>query len=161
MMLQSRVEAPARFAVIPAVYVYLLRADRVLLQLRSGTGHMDGTWAAGAAGHIEHGETAAVAAIREAEEELGVALGDHDLTPLTVMQRTDGTAAPIEQRVDWFYAASSWSGAPRIREASKCAGLEWFSVHDLPTAMPPYERIVLEGLAGGSLPPITSYGFET
>lgn len=149
-----------RFAVIPAVYVYLRRGDEVLLQLRENTGHMDGMWAASAAGHIELGETAASAAVREAEEEIGVLLTPGSLTPLTVMQRTDGTSAQIEQRADWFFVTTEWSGTPRIIEPAKCAGLEWVELRDLPAAMPPYERLVLEGVAASALPAFTSYGFE-
>ena len=47
-----------RFVVVPASYVFFLRDDRVLLQLRQGTGFMDDHWAAAAAGHVEKGETA-------------------------------------------------------------------------------------------------------
>ena len=43
-----------RFQVVPAAYLALLRgpeeAPEVLLQLRSGTGFMDGWWACAAAG---------------------------------------------------------------------------------------------------------------
>ncbi|KDA04843.1 DNA mismatch repair protein MutT [Microbacterium sp. CH12i] len=148
-----------RFALIPAAYVYLRRGDEVLLQLRQGTGYLDGTWAAGAAGHIEFVEHATMAAIREAREELGITLEEHDLTPLSVMQRTDGTSTEIEQRVDWFFAASTWVGDPRIMEPSKCARIDWFSLQDLPEAMPPHERLILESLADGSLPAFTNFGF--
>lgn len=155
--------APARtahrFALIPAVYVYLRRGDTVLLQLRSGTGYMDGYWAAATAGHIEPGETAAAAARREAAEELGIDLPARELEPLTVMQRTDGTSDPIEQRVDWFFTASAWCGEARIMEPTKCAGMEWFHLDHLPDAMPPYERTVLERLAVGSLTAFTAHGF--
>ncbi|WP_245544781.1 NUDIX domain-containing protein [Mobilicoccus pelagius] len=60
------------FALVPASYVYLLRGDEVLLQRRQNTGYMDSHWVAGAAGHIEPGETARHAAVREALEEIGV-----------------------------------------------------------------------------------------
>jgi cytidine deaminase len=83
---------PARYSVVPAAYVYLIADDQVLLQRRRNTGYMDGMWVAGAAGHIEPGETAAVAAVREAREELGIQLSILNLLPATVMQRT---AAPI------------------------------------------------------------------
>lgn len=155
-----RIDEAHRFTVIPAVYVFLRRGNQVLLQLRENTGHMDGMWAAGAAGHIELGETAAAAAIREAEEEIGILLTHDQLIPLTVMQRTDGTNAPIEQRADWYFASTGWSGTPRIMESAKCAGLEWFDLTDLPAAMPSYERLVLEGLVAGTLSPLMSYGFE-
>ena len=61
-----------RFVVVPASYVFFLRDDRVLLQLRQNTGFMDDHWAAAAAGHVEQGETAQDAAVREVEEETGI-----------------------------------------------------------------------------------------
>ena len=61
-----------RFQVVPAAYVFLLRGSEVLLQLRQNTGYRDGHWAAAAAGHVEHGESVLVAAVREAEEEIGL-----------------------------------------------------------------------------------------
>lgn len=150
----------ARFSVVPAAYVYLRRGDSVLLQLRTGTGYMDGTWAAGAAGHIELGETAQEAARRELHEELGIEIDADSLEPLTVMQRTDGTSKPIDQRADWFFALSDWEGEPRIIESAKCAALAWHSLRDLPEAMPPHERFVLDGLAAGTLPKFTNVGFD-
>ena len=57
---------------VPASYVFFLRDDHVLLQLRQNTGYMDDHWAAAAAGHVEKGETAYDAARREALEEVGV-----------------------------------------------------------------------------------------
>ena len=81
-----------RFTVVPASYVFLLRegplGTEVLLQLRAGTGYMDGYWAAGVAGHVEKGETVYDAAAREAREEVGVA--DIELVPWCAMQRTAG-----------------------------------------------------------------------
>lgn len=148
-----------RFAVVPAAYVYLRRDDEVLLQLRRGTGYMDRMWAAGAAGHIELGETAATASCREASEELGITLTADDLIPLTVMQRTDGTASAIEQRADWLFTATSWVGSARIVEPSKCAQLAWFPLTALPEAMPPHERAVLDALANGQVPAFMNYGF--
>lgn len=150
---------PSPFALVPASYVYFLRDDEVLLQRRAHTGYMDGHWVAGAAGHIEPGETAIEAAVREAGEELGVTVRADDLTLLTVMHRTDGTDNPIEQRVDWFWSARVWTGNPRICEPSKCADLRWHDFGALPAPIPDYERLVIESLAGAPLPRTTSHGF--
>lgn len=148
-----------RFVVVPAAYVYLADGGRVLLQRRRNTGYMDGHWVAGAAGHIELHETAAACAVREAAEELGIRLAEADLEPLTIMQRTDGTATQSEQRVDWFFAARRWLGRPEIREPAKCAELAWHDLGELPEPVPAYERYVLEGLADGTLPVFSQHGF--
>ena len=147
-----------RFVVVPAAYVYLLRdgaaGTEVLLQLRQNTGYMDGHWAAGAAGHVERGETATAAAHREAAEEL--AIGDIDLTFVTSMQRT-AHADPIDERVDFFFTARAWSGEPRITEPTKCADLRWWPLSALPDPVVPHERHVLEHL--GDIAPLSSFGF--
>ena len=84
------------FAVVPAAYVLFLRdtpsgAAEVLLQLREGTGYMDGYWATAAAGHVERGESVFAAAAREVTEELGVT-GVH-LAPLDVARGRGGPVA--------------------------------------------------------------------
>lgn len=150
----------SRFTVVPAAYVLFLRRhegrDEVLLQLREGTGYMDGHWATAAAGHIEAGESVFEAAVREASEELGVT--DVHLDPLCAMHRTGG-ADPVEQRVDYFLRATSWTGEPTIMEAHKCADLHWFDLDALPAPVVPHELQVLEGLREGTLAPIVTHGF--
>jgi 8-oxo-dGTP pyrophosphatase MutT (NUDIX family) len=148
-----------RFSVVPSSYVYLRRGGAVLLQLRQNTGYMDGLWAAGAAGHVELGETAAEAGVREAQEELGIGIHSTDLSPIAVMQRTDGTDDPIEQRVDWFFTCDAWQGEPRILEPRKCAELAWFDLDALPDLMPQYEREALSALRAGGSATLLSHGF--
>ena len=153
----------SRFAVVPASYGFLLREGsegsgraEVLLQLRRDTGYMDDHWAAAAAGHVEAGETAYDAARREALEEVGVT--DLDLEFVTSMQRTRHDLA-IDERVDFFFTARSWSGEPRIVESAKCADLRWFPLDALPDPVVPHERVVLEGLLRGDLPALSQHGF--
>ena len=152
-----------RFVVVPAAYVFLLRpgptpgAREVLLQLRQGTGYMDGHWAAAVAGHVERGESVFEAALREAREEVGVE--DVDLVPWCAMQRTGVGEDPIDERVDYFFVATSWSGTPRILEPEKAADLRWFGLDTLPTPVVPHERRVLESIRAGSTPPIVVHGF--
>ena len=152
------------FTLVPAAYVYLVRNGsstlEVLLQLRQNTGFMDGYWACGIAGHVEQGESVVGTAMREATEELGIHLTPEALTPLTSMHRTDGTDAPIEQRVDWFFTCSSWQGEPSIAEPRKAAAIQWFALDELPAKVPPHERRVLDGLAAKNLPAIVTYGWD-
>ena len=156
-------QAPShgRFVVVPASYVFLLRngssGPEVLLQLRQNTGYMDDHWAAAAAGHVEQGETAYDAAHREALEELGVR--DLDLTFVTAMQRTRG-GEPIDERIDFFFTARSWSGEPAIVEPEKAAELRWCLLSDLPDPVVPHERSVLESLRAGTTTAYSTFGFE-
>lgn len=150
-----------RFRVVPAAYVFLLRpraerGDEVLLQLRQNTGYMDGHWAAAAAGHVERGETAYAAAHREAREEIGVELGE--LTFVTSMQRTQHDQ-PIDERIDFFFTARSWTGEPRIVEPEKAAELRWCPLDDLPDPVVPHERAVLEGVRTGTSTAYSTFGF--
>ena len=169
------------FTLVPAVYVYLLRphpgasdrdaepvstAPQVLLQLRQNTGYMDGHWACGASGHVEAAESALETALRETDEELGIRAEAKDLTALTAMPRTNNLGgAALEQRIDLFFTLRTWAGTPAVREPAKNAGLRWFSLTDLPEAVPPHERHVLDLLAGsldgGSpVPPVITFGFD-
>ena len=152
---------PQRFMVVPAAYVYLLRdgasGREVLLQLRAGTGFMDGHWAAAVAGHVERGESVYAAAAREAAEEVGVR--DLVLEPWCAMQRRRPTGDPVDERVDYFFTAVAWQGEPRILEPHKCADLRWFPLDALPDPVVPHERVVLESLRAGVTPPIVVHGF--
>ena len=169
------------FTLVPAAYVYLLRPDpgamargagaassetQVLLQLRRGTGYMDGHWACGASGHVEAAESVLETAVRETDEELGIGVEVKDLDALTAMHRTnDLGGAALEQRIDLFFTLRTWAGTPSVREPAKNAGLRWFSLAGLPEAVPPHERHVLELLAtsldgGRPVPPIITFGFD-
>ncbi|MBC2931541.1 NUDIX domain-containing protein [Nocardioides sp. zg-1228] len=138
------------FALVPASYVYLLRESpggtEVLLQRRGPVPYMPGHWAAGAAGHVEPGETAYDAARREALEELGIT--DLELDFVLTMQRSQFGPA-IEERVDWFFTSRSWTGEPRIVEPEKCAEQRWCRLDDLPEPMVPHEAHALAHLFSG------------
>lgn len=146
--------------VVPAAYVFLLRdgltGTEVLLQLRRNTGYMDDHWAAAAAGHVERGETAYAAAEREAAEEIAVA--DLALEFVTSMHRTRG-GEPIDERIDFFFTARSWTGEPTVVEPEKCAELAWFPLSALPDPVVPHELEVLNGLRSGTVPSYTTFGF--
>ncbi|WP_245993270.1 NUDIX hydrolase [Xylanimonas allomyrinae] len=156
--------ADHRFRVVPAAYVFLRRRvgdgpGEVLLQLREGTGFMDGHWAAGAAGHVEAGESVVAAAVREAREELGIAIDPRDLRPVTAMHRGQPGGPALEQRIDVFFEAYRWTGDPRRAEAAKAADLRWFAADGLPEPVVPHELRVLRALAAGDVPRLMVEGF--
>ncbi len=146
----------ARGLLVPASYVLLLREEdgvrQVLLHLRTGTGYLDGHWAT-LAGHVEEGETARAAAVREAAEEGGVRIEEADLVPLTTLHRIHPGEDQVEQRVDFFWLAERWTGVPRIVEPAKAADLRWFPLSALPDPVVPHERDVLTRVASGGVVP--------
>jgi 8-oxo-dGTP pyrophosphatase MutT (NUDIX family) len=151
-----------RFQVVPAAYVLLRRAvdgeEQLLLQLRRGTGYMDGHWAAAAAGHVEAGESVLAAAAREAAEELGIGIDPADLVPLCAMHRTGAPHDPVDERVDFFFECSRWTGEPTTREPEKSADLRWFPLDALPEPVVPHELQVMTRLRGG-MPAVVAHGF--
>ncbi len=133
-------------------------SEQVLLQLRQGTGFMDGHWATAAAGHVEEGESVYAAAVREAREELGIDVDPADLEPLTTLHRSQGNGRPVDERVDWFFVCRRWTGIPARREPDKSADLRWFALDDLPEPVVPHERHVYEALRAGRPPAIIAFG---
>jgi 8-oxo-dGTP pyrophosphatase MutT (NUDIX family) len=147
----------ARTALVPASYVLLWRegdhGPEVLLHLRQHTGYMDGRWAC-LAGHVEDGESAVEAAVREAREEAGVVVDPADLEPLAAVHRRQPGGPPVEQRVDFFFRARRWDGEPVVREPAKNGGYRWFPVTDLPETVP-QEALVLGHLReAGTVPAV-------
>ncbi|MEU8224969.1 NUDIX domain-containing protein [Kribbella sp. NPDC048915] len=147
-----------RFRVVPAAYVIVRRGDEVLLLLRANTGYMDGYWAV-PAGHVEQGESVIEAALREVREEVGLEIAAADLVPVTAMHRTGGNGDPIDERVDFFFLTEKWQGEPRLMEAEKAAGLEWYPLDKLPEPLVPHEKRVLDSLTGDPLPAVIVQGF--
>ena len=150
----------SRFGVVPAAYVVLRQAGQVLLQLRSGTGYRDGHWACAAAGHVEAGESAVEAAVREAREEVGVRIAPEDLVPLCAMHRTHANGKPVDERVDFFFTCTRFEGSPRRLEPHKSADMRWFDLAALPDPVVPHERRVLDLLRAGEVPAILIEGFR-
>jgi len=125
--------ARARHRLSVAVFVVLVRGTAVCLLRRSNTGWMDGHYSL-PAGALEPGETIRDAAIREASEEVGVAIDPASLRHAHVVHsRPEGS--------DWvghFFNAASWTGEPRICEPDKHAELCWAPLARVPPLTIPY-----------------------
>lgn len=144
-------------ALVPASYVMMLRGplgeEEVLLHLRQNTGWRDHHWAL-VAGHVDADESVRTAAQREAYEEVGVTIELGALQPLTTLHRWIEGGPAVEQRVDFFWIARTWSGEPRIMEPDKAADQRWFPLRDLPQPGIPHEQVVIEAYLRGAVPPI-------
>lgn len=154
-----------RFALVPAAYVVLLRESaegrrEVLLQLRQGTPYMDGWWACGAAGHVEQGETVLQGAAREAREELGIQVDPDHLDLAATVQRTCVIPSGVEERIDLFLTATTWSGEPAIQEPDKAGAVRWWPLDELPPKVVPHERVALESVASGERGSFHALGFD-
>ena len=107
----------ARFPV--TVHLFFFRDHQILLLRRFNTGYRDGEYSV-PAGHLDGGETVVAAAMREAEEEIGVRIEADDILFSSVMHRHEG-----DERVDFFVRVqnglASHSTPSQINVAA-CAG---------------------------------------
>jgi 8-oxo-dGTP diphosphatase len=150
-----------RTVLVAAAYVVLQRerevCREVLLHQRQNTGYRDGYWAL-IAGHVDPGESVHEGARREAGEEAGVRIAAADLVPLTAMHRFERGGAALEQRADYFFTATRWTGEPHIVEPDKAAAMGWFGLADLPDPVVPHERHVIDlVLRGQTIPAVISW----
>ena len=74
------------------------------------------------------------------------------------MQRTR-RGEPIDERIDFFFTARSWTGEPRIVEPDKAADLRWCPLDDCPTRWCPTSASVLEALRTGTTTAYSTFGF--
>jgi 8-oxo-dGTP diphosphatase len=135
-----------RFRAIIAVHLLLLRGNEVLLLRRQNTGYEDGNYSV-IAGHIDGGEPASAAMVREAAEEARIRVTPADLRFVHVMHRKE--AEGQDERIDLFFAATAWQGDPVIGEPEKCDELRWVDRDALPPNVVPYVRAALQHVAAG------------
>lgn len=127
---------------VVAVHLVLVREGQVLLLRRHNTGYEDGNFSL-PAGHVEAGERALVAMVREAKEEACIDVTESMLAMAHVMHRMGND----HERVDFFFVAREWSGEPKIGEPDYCSELKWHPLSSLPADVIPYIRSALESIA--------------
>lgn len=138
-----------RFTVIPAIYILFKQADKILLIRRFNTGYQDGNYSL-PAGHVDGGEPADIAAVREALEEVGVRIEPEDLRFVHLMHRNvDADDRYKLERADIFFEALKWDGEIVNCEPEKCDELRWESVNNLPENVIPEVAHVLQAIERG------------
>lgn len=136
--------ATERFKLTSAVHLFLIRDGKVLLLRRFNTGYEDGNYSV-IAGHLEGDEEVRAAAIREAQEEVGIEISPQDLQVVGVMHRKS-----TDERIDFFLATGSWSGEITNREPDRCDQLAWFDLGELPENVVPYVGRALDNYLRGN-----------
>ena len=101
---------------------YVKGGDKILMLRRQNTGWQDGKLNL-PAGHLDWGESPLKAAIREAQEELGIALDPETLRVVCVIHQnlSDGRGY-----IDYFVECrNGWEGKPRNAEENKSKEIVW------------------------------------
>jgi ADP-ribose pyrophosphatase YjhB (NUDIX family) len=94
------------------------------------------------AGHVEDGESATQAMIREAKEEAGIDIHANDLNAIYVMDRIDSD----RQNIEIFFNCEKYSGELTNMEPNKCGGIEFFDINNLPKNTIPYIKKAIEDI---------------
>ncbi|WP_165966936.1 NUDIX domain-containing protein [Actinomadura sp. 7K507] len=141
-----------------APHVLLQREDgRVLVLRRYNTGYRDG-WLAPPAGRIEPGEDVLTAAIREAEEEVGVTLRREDAEFTHIMHRTaPSLPGPCHAVSDYWFFFRHWEGEPHAAEPHKASEALWIDPTTPPEDVIPYCAQALTAITRGG--PFSVHGW--
>ena len=122
-----------RHTIVPVAYAIFKKDDKYLLSRRFNTGFADGNYSF-VCGHVEADEPAKTAALREAFEEVGIALKPENLrfVHALYMKSVD------REDIRIFFECTQWEGDPSIMEPEKCDDLSWFSKNNVPETTLPY-----------------------
>ena len=132
-----------RFLLRVAVYVALIKGNEILLARRCNTDFYDGFYNL-PSGHLDGGEKASIAAIREAKEEVGVIISKNDLNLVHTMHRHRIANDGEYEYIDLIFQAKKWSNKPKNCERKWCDDLSWFKLNNLPKNIVPYNKKFLE-----------------
>ncbi len=127
------------FKIIPASYLLLLKDEKILMIRRYKTGYQDGNYSL-PAGHVEDGESATEALIREVKEEININIKKEDIICIHTIYRQAGDST----RVDFYYEVKNWSGDIKNNEIDKCDDISWFNIDSLPTNIVPVVKQTIE-----------------
>lgn len=134
------------------VHLLIERDGRTLFLERRNTGFMDGFHSL-VGGRVEPGETILAAAIREAREEVGLAITEAEIRLATVVQKF----GPRE-RLSFVFAHALPPGVePRNLEPERCGGLVWAPRHAPPAPLVPYIALVLAETGMRGSPRVITY----
>ena len=115
---------------------------QILLHRRKNTDYQDGKWDIAASGHVDEGETAKMAVVRECAEELGIDVKIKDLSFVHLSHRVSNTGG--RTYYDIYFVVNKYHGIPKVIEPDKCSELRWFKIDDLPNEIIDIRKIALD-----------------
>ena len=122
---------------LSSVYMIIKNKEgQILLQRRKGTKLWPG-YLALPAGHIDKGENAYEAVIREVKEELDITFTEDNIIDTFVVNRKNKSLPPY---YDIYFEIKDYKGTVKINEPNKCSELVWCSIENLPYDMIDFEK---------------------
>lgn len=119
----------------------ILRDGRLLLYKRVKAPEA-GFWSI-PGGKVDHMETAAAAAVREATEETGLAIGHVGFLCTAELI----TPADRQHWVSLIYVTGDFSGEPQLTEPDKLSDFGWFGRSDLPSPLSGFAQAAIAHLS--------------
>ena len=122
---------------LSSIYIIIKNENgEILLQRRQGTKLWPGFLAL-PAGHIDEGENAYEALLREAKEELNITIDTNHIVDTFLVNRKNKSLPPY---YDVYFEISKYGGKITINEPEKCSELIWADINNLPTDMITFEK---------------------
>lgn len=133
-----------------AAFVLIERDGKYLFVRRANTTWMNDHYGL-PSGKVEKHEGFRAAAVREAQEEVGVTVRPEDLEFATVAWRdaADSQDNPDMEWCDVLFYAKAWSGEPYNAEPHLHDEIAWFSLDALPENTVPHIRLLLDAYQRG------------
>jgi 8-oxo-dGTP diphosphatase len=139
-----------RFKMVGAVYALIRKDDQVLLLRRANTGYQDGKFGL-VSGHMDGGELATKAMIREAHEEAGIVIKAGDLRLVHTTHKVITDPGQVDERLELFFEITQWTGEITNTEPEKCSELTWFPIGALPSDTIPFVKQVIDEIEKGNI----------
>ena len=131
---------------LSSIYLIIKNNEgKILLQRRQGSKLWPGFLAL-PAGHLDVGEDAYEAAIREAKEELDINITVDNISDVFVVNRKNKSLLPY---YDVYFELNGYNGEIKINEPNKFSELVWSNIKSLPEDMIEFEKIALNNYLNG------------
>lgn len=130
-----------------AAFMLIEQEGKYLFVKRWQTGWMDGYYGL-PSGKVEKNEGFMQAAIREAEEEVGVIVRPEDVSFACAAWRPSEDSEDMEW-CDVVFMAHKWSGNPHNAEPDMHEEIAWFSADELPDNVVPHIRALMTAISRG------------